>query len=186
MKKNLDQKVAIVTGGARGLGKGIANSLLLNGAKVVIFDSNKENGIQTESELNKKYKDCVFFFEGDVSLKKDNEKAVELAVNTYGKLDIVCANAGIFPLTWIKDISEKDVKATVKKITELRKKHVDLEAKFLLGMDDILSPRQLANLGMFKQKMMRNIGVELRENRGKKAKRGKMKGRRGGKKRRGF
>lgn len=108
MKKNLDQKVAIVTGGARGLGKGIANSLLLNGAKVVIFDSNKENGIQTESELNKKYKDCVFFFEGDVSLKKDNEKAVELAVNTYGKLDIVCANAGIFPLTWIKDISEKE------------------------------------------------------------------------------
>ena len=59
MKKNLDQKVAIVTGGARGLGKGIANSLLLNGAKVVIFDSNKENGIQTESELNKK---IVFFF----------------------------------------------------------------------------------------------------------------------------
>ena len=47
MKKNLDQKVAIVTGGARGLGKGIANSLLLNGAKVLIFDSNKENGIQT-------------------------------------------------------------------------------------------------------------------------------------------
>jgi len=53
-------------------------------------------------------------------------------------------------------------------------------------MDDILSPRQLANLGMFKQKMMRNIGGELRENRGKKGKRGKMKGRRGGKKRRGF
>ena len=85
-----------------------------------------------------------------------------------------------------EDIPEKDVKETVKKITELRKKHVDLEAKFLLGMDDILSPRQLANLGMFKQKMMRNFGGELRENRGKKGKRGKMKGRRGGKKRRGF
>ena len=85
-----------------------------------------------------------------------------------------------------EDISVKDVKETVKKITELRKKHVDLEAKFLLGMDDVLSPRQLANLGMFKQKMMRNIGGELRENNGKKGKRGKMKGRRGGKKRRGF
>ena len=85
-----------------------------------------------------------------------------------------------------EDIPEKDVKETVKKITELRKKHVDLEAKFLLGMDDILSPRQLANLGMFKQKMMRNIGGELRENRGKKWKRDKKKGRRGGKKRRGF
>ena len=85
-----------------------------------------------------------------------------------------------------EDIPEKDVKETVKKITELRKKHVDLEAKFLLGMDDILSPRQLANLGMFKQKMMRNIGGELRENRGKKWKRDKKKGRHGGKKRRGF
>ena len=85
-----------------------------------------------------------------------------------------------------EDIPEKDVKETVKKITELRKKHVDLEAKFLLGMDDILSPRQLANLGMFKQKMMRNIGGELRENRGKKWKQDKKKGRRGGKKRRGF
>jgi len=85
-----------------------------------------------------------------------------------------------------EDIPEKDAKETVKKITELRKKHVDLEAKFLLGMDDILSPRQLANLGMFKQKMMRNIGGELRENRIKKWKRDKKKGRRGGKKRRGF
>jgi len=85
-----------------------------------------------------------------------------------------------------EDIPEKDVKETVKKITELRKKHVDLEAKFLLGMDDILSPRQLANLGMFKQKMMRNIGGELRENRGKKWKQDKKKRRRGGKKRRGY
>ena len=85
-----------------------------------------------------------------------------------------------------EDIPEKDVKETVKKITELRKKHVDLEAKFLLGMDDILSPRQLANLGMFKQKMMRNIGGELRKNRVNKLKRDKKKGRRGGKKRRGF
>ena len=85
-----------------------------------------------------------------------------------------------------EDIPEKDVKETMKKITELRKKHVDLEAKFLLGMDDILSPRQLANLGMFKQKMMRNIGGELRKNRVNKLKRDKKKGRRGGKKRRGF
>ena len=85
-----------------------------------------------------------------------------------------------------EDIPEKDVKETVKKITELRKKHVDLEAKFLLGMDDILSPRQLANLGMFKQKMMRNIGGVLRDMRGKKWKQDKKKRRRGSKKRRGF
>ena len=84
-----------------------------------------------------------------------------------------------------EDLSEKDVKNTVKKATELRKKVVDLESKFLLGMDDILSPRQLAHLGMFKQNMMRNIRGELKERHGKKEKRGK--GRRPGKRqRRGF
>ena len=108
MDKKLNGKIAIITGGARGLGRGIAKSLLLSGAKVVIFDSNKENGIQSESELNKKFKDCVTFFHGDVSSKKDNAKAVKLAIDAYGKLDIICANAGIFPLTWIKDISEKE------------------------------------------------------------------------------
>jgi|TARA_B110000495_G_scaffold76099_1_gene65255 hypothetical protein len=85
-----------------------------------------------------------------------------------------------------EDLSGKDVKNTVKKATELRKKVVDLESKFLLGMDDILSPRQLAILGMFKQKMMRNIRGELKEHHGKEGKRGKNMGRRGGKKRRGF
>ena len=85
-----------------------------------------------------------------------------------------------------EDLSEKDVKNTVKKATELRKKVVDLESKFLLGMDDILSSRQLAILSMFKQKMMRNIRGELKEHHGKKGKRGKNMGRRGGKKRRGF
>ena len=85
-----------------------------------------------------------------------------------------------------EDLSGKDVKNTVKKATELRKEVVDLESKFLLGMDDILSPRQLAILGMFKQKMMRNIRGELKEHHGKEGKRGKNMGRRGGKKRRGF
>ena len=84
-----------------------------------------------------------------------------------------------------EDLSEKDVKNTVKKAIELRKKVVDLESEFLLGMDDILSLRQLAHLSMFKQKMMRNIRGELKEHHGKKGKRGK--GRRQGKRqRRGY
>ncbi|MBT3180409.1 MAG: hypothetical protein HOB40_04730 [Candidatus Marinimicrobia bacterium] len=72
-----------------------------------------------------------------------------------------------------KDISEKDVKETIKKMTELRKQVVDLESNFLLGMDDLLSPVQLARLGMFKQKMMKNVRGELKEHREKKGKRGK-------------
>ena len=99
MNKKLDGKVAIVTGGARGLGKGIVKSLLLSGSKVIIFDSNKKNGLESESELNKKFKNCVNFFYGDVSSKEDNIKAVKLAIVTHGGLDLVCGNAGIFTLT---------------------------------------------------------------------------------------
>ena len=85
-----------------------------------------------------------------------------------------------------KDISEKDVKETVQKITKLRKKRLDIESDFLLGMDDILSPRQLANLGMFKQKMMRDVRGELKE-RGRMVKHhGQKKKKRGGQRRRRF
>jgi 3-oxoacyl-[acyl-carrier protein] reductase len=108
MKKKLEQKVAIVTGGARGLGKGIVISLLKNGCKVIIFDENESNGARTKDMLNAEFNNCVIFFKGNVALKKDNIKAVETAINTFGRLDIICANAGIFPLTWIKDISENE------------------------------------------------------------------------------
>jgi len=84
-------------------------------------------------------------------------------------------------------ISNKDIEKTVKKMSELRKKQIDLETEFLLGMDNLLSPEQLANLGMFKQKMMKDVRGELKE-RGPKHKRGMRgnKGKRGFKMNRGF
>ena len=62
-----------------------------------------------------------------------------------------------------ENISVDDVKETVKKITELKKSSLDLESEFLLGMDDLLSTRQLANLGLFKHKMMKDVRSELKE-----------------------
>ena len=62
-----------------------------------------------------------------------------------------------------ENISVDDVKETVKKITELKKSSLDLESEFLLGMDDLLSTRQLANLGLFKHKMMKDVRGELKE-----------------------
>jgi hypothetical protein len=80
-----------------------------------------------------------------------------------------------------ENISVDDVKETVKKITELKKSSLDLESEFLLGMDDLLSTRQLANLGLFKHKMMKDVRGELKER--KKDRRGmkkNMKRRKGG------
>ena len=66
MTISLSDKVAIVTGGARGIGKGIVNSLVSNGAKVVFVDQNDENGKQTESLINKEYNNSVSDFAKDL------------------------------------------------------------------------------------------------------------------------
>ena len=77
----------------------------------------------------------------------------------------------------------------VKKITSLRKKQADVEEKFILGMDDLLDVVQMTKLGMFKQKMMREMGGEMRKRGNEKKKMKKMKKRnrqRGGHRKRGF
>ena len=79
-------------------------------------------------------------------------------------------------------ISKSEVTSAIKKITVLRKKTVDVEEKFLLGMDDLLDPLQMSILGMFKQEMLREMGGELRK-RGNDRK--KMKKRQGGHRKRG-
>ena len=79
-------------------------------------------------------------------------------------------------------ISKSEVTSAIKKITVLRKKTVDVEEKFLLGMDDLLDPLQMSILGMFNQEMLREMGGELRK-RGNDRK--KMKKRQGGHRKRG-
>ena len=81
-----------------------------------------------------------------------------------------------------EEISKSEVTSAIKKITVLRKKTVDVEEKFLLGMDDLLDPLQMSILGMFKQEMLREMGGELRK-RGNDRK--KMKKRQGGHRKRG-
>jgi NAD(P)-dependent dehydrogenase (short-subunit alcohol dehydrogenase family) len=89
MPGRLEGKVAIVTGGAGGFGLGITEKLLKEGAKVVVFDLNAEAGRKVAA------KDGVSYVQGDVSTKKDWQRALETAVTDYGRLDIVCNNAGI-------------------------------------------------------------------------------------------
>lgn len=89
MPGRLEGKVAIVTGGAGGFGLGITEKFLKEGAKVVVFDINGEAGKKVAA------KDGCSFVHGDVSTKKDWERALETAVEDYGRLDIVCNNAGI-------------------------------------------------------------------------------------------
>ncbi|MEG2897350.1 MAG: SDR family oxidoreductase [Eubacterium sp.] len=89
----LKNKVAIVTGGSKGIGYGIAEEYLKEGAKVVICARNAEEGAEAEKSLSA-YGD-VRFLKCDVSDVSANIKLVEETVKLFGRLDIFVANAGI-------------------------------------------------------------------------------------------
>ena len=84
------------------------------------------------------------------------------------------------------DMSKDDVKKHIEKVSELRKKRIELETEYLLGMDDVLTPRQLARLGVFKERMMQEMRGELKEQKGKRGKSKHKKKRKRGNRRRGY
>jgi len=84
----LHNKVAIVTGGGGGFGKGIAADFVKQGASVIIADFVEEVGQKTADELK-----CEFV-RADVTKKEDWEKLVKFADDKFGKLDVVINNAG--------------------------------------------------------------------------------------------
>lgn len=88
----LKDKVAIVTGAGRGLGKGIAMELAKEGAKVVIADVNLADDTVKEIEAEGGTAACV---KVNVAEQEDVQNMVKFAMDTYGRLDIMVNNAGI-------------------------------------------------------------------------------------------
>jgi NAD(P)-dependent dehydrogenase (short-subunit alcohol dehydrogenase family) len=86
-------KVAVVTGGAKGIGEAIAQLFVQEGAKVVIADFSSE-GQETVNALNDKGGEALFI-KTDVSKEADIQHVIEETVRSFGKLDIMVANAGI-------------------------------------------------------------------------------------------
>ena len=90
----LEGKVALISGGARGMGATEARMFAQEGAKVVIGDVLEEEGRQTEAAINESGGECVFV-RLDVTDESAWEQAVSTAVERFGKLDILVNNAGI-------------------------------------------------------------------------------------------
>lgn len=93
---SLKNKVAIVTGGAMGIGLGIARRLGEAGARIVIADINKESGQKAHEELVANGIETTFI-KTDVFSPDDVTHACAFAVSTYGSIDILVNNAGIYP-----------------------------------------------------------------------------------------
>jgi len=94
MNLELKGKIAIVTGGAMGIGEATARELAAQGAIVAIFDVNAEAATRTAADIGKKGARCDFF-PCDVSKSADCEAAVQAAISKFGAIDILISNAGI-------------------------------------------------------------------------------------------
>ncbi|WP_410772073.1 SDR family NAD(P)-dependent oxidoreductase [Fontibacillus sp. BL9] len=103
----LNGKVAIVTGGASGIGLATAEAFLAKGAKVVIADYNKQAGKAKEQELQGKGGD-VSFIQVNVADEKSVENLVDETVKKYGKLDVIVNNAGIGTMAATHELSFED------------------------------------------------------------------------------
>lgn len=90
---SFENKVVIVTGGASGIGHATVEAFCQEGAKVVIADL-QDNGQAVSDEFNRKGYQTVFF-KIDVRNEEDNQALIQYAIDKFGGLDIVFANAGI-------------------------------------------------------------------------------------------
>jgi len=93
----LKDKVAIITGGASGIGQATAILFAEEGARVVIADLNESAGAETAAQINAQGREAIFALT-DVSQEGDARRVCEAAVSNFGRLDILVNNAAAFVL----------------------------------------------------------------------------------------
>lgn len=103
--QNIENKTAYITGGAKGIGFGIAEALVKNGVKVAISGRDTDALEKAQQALGKQ---DVLILQSDIRNFNDERKAVEHIVSEFGKLDIVIANAGIGKFAPIDEMSLED------------------------------------------------------------------------------
>jgi len=92
--KSFQNKVALVTGAASGIGRATAKAFANLGAKVIVVDWNQNQGEETAMFIRDKGGDA-HFIHADVSKASDVENMVASTINYYGRLDYACNNAGV-------------------------------------------------------------------------------------------
>ena len=123
----LEGKVAVVTGGTRGIGYAIVEKFLENGAQVILFGTRKETVNKALETLRKKYSKVDGFYP-----KLTDEKALSSVFqqikDTYGHIDILVNNAGISSKTKLEDYTEEEYD----KVSDLNIKSVFTCSKVIL------------------------------------------------------
>lgn len=108
----LKERIAVVTGGSSGIGRGIAVKFAEEGARVAVFDIREESRLEDESastaELIKSEGGKAIFVKTDVSSSDAVNASVEKVLETYGRIDILLNCAGIFVRNNITDITDEE------------------------------------------------------------------------------
>ena len=103
---NLNNKVALITGGSKGIGYGIAYALMQQGVNVAITSRSAESAQKAAGQLNADVSSAkAIGLEADVRELKSQQNAVKTIVDTFGQLDIVIANAGLGHFGSIEDLT---------------------------------------------------------------------------------
>ncbi len=105
-------KSLVVTGGSKGIGKGIARVFAAEGAQVLLTGRNAATGDAVVDEITASGGKAAFI-EGDVSSWDDMQAMAARAVELHGGIDILCANAGIGPFSNIVDMTLEQWEETV-------------------------------------------------------------------------
>ena len=107
-------RVVVVTGGTRGIGKGIASVFARNGARVLITGRDAEAARAAADELHTRAVAAgqpgeVTFVLADVASREDCRRAAAIAQERLGGIDVLCANAGVFPGGRLEELTENDL-----------------------------------------------------------------------------
>ena len=112
MINNLTNKVAYITGGSKGIGFGIAKTLLANGMKVAI-SSRTMKAAKQAADLLSTDTSMVLAIESEVSSLSSETKAVKAVIDHFGKLDVLVANAGVGNFAPIDSLTAEQWKETI-------------------------------------------------------------------------
>ncbi|MCM3668314.1 SDR family oxidoreductase [Mesobacillus maritimus] len=125
--KKLQNKVAVITGGASGIGAATARLFVSEGAKVVLVDLNEEKGKSFEAELKALNAEALFI-KANITSEQDVADLFKQTVEAFGKVDIVFNNAGIGRVQPSHELEYSEWRNTV---------NVDLDGVFLVAREAI-------------------------------------------------
>ncbi len=145
-KKMFENKIAIVTGAAKGIGYGIALDLAKNGASVVLADFDQTANEKSATEISEKTGAKTLAVQCDVSKKEYIDNLIKTTMEKFGAVDILVNNAGVYPFKPFLEMTESDWD----KVIDINLKSVFLAsqaaAKVMKGGSKIVQISSIASL----------------------------------------